>query len=103
VTYVVATPLLLLWLGPMLKTEVFPSGQSIKLSVRLLGPVGTRIELTERYTKKVLDIISREAGPDNVEISICYVGTQPPNFALSNVYIWTSGPKKRLLLSSLEA
>ncbi|MBA4074011.1 MAG: acriflavin resistance protein [Cyanobacteria bacterium PR.023] len=102
VTYIVATPALLLWLGPMLKTEVFPTGNPSSFQIRLIGPVGTRIELTEKYTKKVLDIISRAAGPDNVEISICYVGTQPPNFALSNVYIWTSGPQEALMLIALK-
>jgi multidrug efflux pump subunit AcrB len=101
-TYLVATPALLLWLGPMLKTEVFPMGNPSSFQIRLVGPIGTRIELTEKYTKKVLDIISREAGPDNVEISICYVGTQPPNFALSNVYIWTSGPQEALMLVALK-
>lgn len=49
----------------------------------------------------MLDIIEKEAGPGNVEISICYVGTQPPNFAVSNVYIWTCGPQEALLLVSL--
>ncbi|MFA7336521.1 MAG: efflux RND transporter permease subunit [Candidatus Obscuribacterales bacterium] len=100
--YVVATPLILLAIGPQLKTEVFPVGNPSSFQLRLLGPVGTRIELTERYTKRVLDIIRKEAGPENVEISICYVGTQPPNFAVSNVYIWTCGPQEALLLVSLK-
>ncbi len=100
--YLIATPLILLVVGPQLKTEVFPAGNPSSFQLRLLAPVGTRIELTERYTKRMLDIIQKEAGPDNVEISICYVGTQPPNFAVSNVYIWTCGPQEALLLVSLK-
>lgn len=100
--YVIATPLMLLAVSPQLKTEVFPAGNPSSFQLRLLGPVGTRIELTERYTKKILNIIEKEAGPGNVEISICYVGTQPPNFAVSNVYIWTCGPQEALLLVSLK-
>ena len=86
---------------PFLKTEIFPTGNPRSFQMRLKAEPGTRIELTEEYTRKVLELINKEAGSGNVEVSICYVGTQPPNFGVSNVYIWTSGPQEAVLLVAL--
>jgi multidrug efflux pump subunit AcrB len=83
---------------PFMKTEIFPLGNPSSFQLRLRAPTGTRIELTEEYTKKVLAIIAQQVGPKNIDISIGYVGTQPPNFGISNVYIWTSGPQEAVLL-----
>ncbi|MBK9770588.1 MAG: efflux RND transporter permease subunit [Candidatus Obscuribacter sp.] len=59
------------------------------------------MEITERYTQKALNVITRQIKEKNLDISISYVGTQPPNFAVSNVYIWTSGPQEAVLLVSI--
>lgn len=101
-TYVGAIGLLLALITPTLKTEVFPTGNPSSFQLRLSAPAGTRMELTEQYTKKILQLIDQEVGADKVDISICYVGSQPPNFAVSNVYIWTSGPQEALMLVSLK-
>ncbi|MBX9722932.1 MAG: efflux RND transporter permease subunit, partial [Candidatus Obscuribacterales bacterium] len=87
---------------PFLKTEIFPTGNPKSFQMRLKAPTGTRIEVTEAITKKALDLISRTVGAKNVDVSICYVGTQPPNFGISNVYIWTSGPQEAILLVALK-
>lgn len=93
-----ATIAILLFLTvPFLKTEIFPGGNPKSFQMRLKAQTGTRIEITEETTRKVLGLIDKEAGPGNVEVSICYVGTQPPNFGISNVYIWTSGPQEAVL------
>jgi multidrug efflux pump subunit AcrB len=47
-------------------------------------------------------MISDEVGQENVEISISYVGSEPPSYAISNVYIWTSGPQEAVLLVAFE-
>ncbi|MBX9569715.1 MAG: efflux RND transporter permease subunit [Candidatus Obscuribacterales bacterium] len=100
--YLLLAGLSLVLFFPRLKTEIFPTGNPSSFQLRLATKPGTRAELTESYTKKFLEIVANEAGPQNVEISICYVGTQPPNFAVSNVYIWTSGPHEALVLVSLK-
>lgn len=92
----------LLSVSPLLKTEVFPVGNPGSFQMRLSAPAGTRVELTEKYVKEVLALVSQTAGSDNLEISICYVGTQPPNFGVSNVYIWTAGPQEAIILVSLK-
>lgn len=96
--YIICISLILGLLVPTLKTEIFPTGNPSSFQLRLSAKPGTRAEITETYTKKLLEMIAAQAGPQNIEISICYVGTQPPNFAVSNVYIWTSGPQEALIL-----
>lgn len=86
---------------PTLGSEIFPAGNPSGFQLRIKAPAGTRFERTEELAQKVLKTISEEAGPENVEISIGYVGTQPPSYAVSNVYIWTSGPQEGVLLISL--
>jgi len=87
---------------PMLGREIFPAGNPKGFQLRLKAPVGTRFERTEEIAKDVLQTISDEVGADNEEVSIGYVGTQPPSYAVSNVYMWTSGPQEAVLLVSFK-
>ncbi len=100
--YTLVITALLVVVVPTLKTEIFPMGNPSSFQLRLAAPAGTRMEITERYTQKALQIISDEVGEKNLDISISYVGTQPPNFAVSNIYIWTSGPQEAVVLVSLK-
>lgn len=86
------------FLYPTLGSEIFPAGNPKGFQLRLKMPVGTRFEKTEEVTRKVLDIIGQEAGNGKVEVTIGYVGTQPPSYAVSNLYMWTSGPQEAILL-----
>ena len=40
---------------------------------------------------------------DNVEVSIGYVGTQPPTYAIANVYMSTSGPHEAVYFYLLKS
>ncbi len=102
ISYTLASIALLYFIVPTLKTEIFPMGNPSSFQLRLTAPPGTRIEVTEQYTQKALQIITDQVGEKNLDISISYVGTQPPNFAVSNVYIWTSGPQEAIVLVSLK-
>ncbi len=86
---------------PFLANEIFPTGNATSFQLRLKTSAGTRIEQTEALTKQALDIIKRDAGAQNVETTIAYVGTQPPSYAISNVYMWTSGPQEAVVLVAL--
>jgi multidrug efflux pump subunit AcrB len=88
---------------PTLGSEIFPAGNPKGFQLRLKLPVGTRFEKTEEVAKQVLDMINEEAGgKQNVEVTIGYVGTQPPSYAVSNLYMWTSGPQECVLLVEYE-
>lgn len=89
---------ILLWTNyHFLGQEIFPKVNTGQLQVRLRMPVGTRIERTEDNTKKVLGIIEKEAGKDNVDITSAYVGLQPTTYAINSIFTWTSGPHEAIL------
>ncbi len=82
--------------------EIFPQVNAGQFQLRLRAPTGTRIEETERITKEALDIISREAGKNNVAITSAFVGTQPPSYPINTIYLWTSGPQEAVILVKLK-
>jgi multidrug efflux pump subunit AcrB len=76
--------------------EIFPKANTGMLLVRLRMPVGTRIERTEYFTKKLLEIADKESG-NNISISSAYVGQQPATYAINSIFTWTGGPHEALL------
>jgi multidrug efflux pump subunit AcrB len=89
-------------LGPLLGREIFPRVETGQFQVRFRAPTGTRVEATERIALKVLDVIREEAGPNNVAITLGYVGTQPPSYPINTIYLWTSGPHEGVLNVALK-
>jgi len=47
-------------------------------------------------------VIKREVGPDNVDISLGFVGTQPPNYPINTIYLWSSGSEEAVLQVQLK-
>jgi multidrug efflux pump subunit AcrB len=88
--------------GSSLGTEIFPTVDTGQLQLHLRAPAGTRIERTEQIALQTLDAIKREVGPDNVEISLGFVGTQPPNYPINTIYLWSSGSEEAVLQVQLK-
>src|SRR5260221_1011296 len=88
--------------GGALGTEIFPLVDTGQLQLHLRAPAGTRIERTEQIALQTLDAIKREVGPDNVEISLGFVGTQPPNYPINTIYLWSSGSEEAVLQVQLK-
>jgi multidrug efflux pump subunit AcrB len=65
------------------------------------APTGTRVERTELVLQKALDTINAEAG-GNVDISLGFVGIQPPSFPVNVIHLWTSGPHEAVLTVALK-
>ncbi|MHB2025897.1 MAG: efflux RND transporter permease subunit [Elusimicrobiota bacterium] len=82
--------------------SIFPRVDTGQFRLRLRTPTGTSIENTEAATLKALGIISREAGPSNIESSIGYVGVQPTSFPVNLIYLWTSGPHEAIMEIALK-
>jgi multidrug efflux pump subunit AcrB len=70
--------------------------------LRLRAPTGTRIERTELIELRALDLIKRELGPQNVEISTAFIGVQPASYPINTIYLWTSGPQEAVMLVALK-
>jgi multidrug efflux pump subunit AcrB len=87
---------------PRMGTEIFPDANAPLVRVRLRVPTGTRIEQTERNVLKALELIKREAGPNNVEITSDFMGVQPPSYPVNLIHLFTSGPGEAIIQVSLK-
>ncbi len=84
-------------LGSLLGVEIFPQADTGQLQFRLRAPAGTRIEQTEAIARETLEFIRREVGPENVAISLGYVGVIPSSYPINAIYLWTSGPEEAVM------
>ncbi len=101
-TYLVLTLLVVLLLGPRLGNEIFPKVDEGQFQLRMRELTGTRIEATEKTALAVLKIIKEEVGADNIEISLGFVGVQPPNFSINTIYQWSGGPEEAVMQIQLK-
>jgi multidrug efflux pump subunit AcrB len=101
--YAVVALLIVGLLGPTLAEEIFPSSASTQFRLRMDGPDGTRVAVTEALVDKVLAAITREAGTDSLETTLGYVGTQPSSYPINTVFLWTTGPQQAIINVGLKA
>jgi multidrug efflux pump subunit AcrB len=101
-SYLAICGLVIVVVGSALGTEIFPAVDAGQFQLRLRAQPGTRIDRTEQITLQVLEAIKREVGPDNVEISLGFVGTPPPNYPINAIYLWSSGPEEATLQVQLK-
>jgi multidrug efflux pump subunit AcrB len=84
-------------LGPRLGQELFPNIGATQFRLRFDAPIGTRAEDTEILVSRVLNQIQQAAGPQNVAISLGYVGTQGASYPINTVFLWSSGPHEAIM------
>jgi multidrug efflux pump subunit AcrB len=100
--YLVAA-LTIAWLaGRQLGREIFPTVDAGQFQLRLRAPTGTRIEVTEQLAIEALDAIKNNVGPDNVAISLGYVGLIGSSYPINTIYLWMSGPEEAVLRVALK-
>ena len=73
-----------------------------QFQLRFRAPAGTKFESTERLAGDVLDEIKRAAGPDNVDITLGYVGVQPSSYPINTIFLWTGGSHEGVLQVALK-
>jgi multidrug efflux pump subunit AcrB len=94
--------LMIAWIGfKKSGTEIFPKVDAGQMQVRLRLPSGTRIERTEDATKKVLSVIDSLVGKDNVAITSAYIGLHGQSYAISPIFLYTSGPHEAVIKLNL--
>ena len=101
--YLVISGAIVVIVGGALGTEIFPSADSGQIQIRLRAPTGTRVERTERMALQVLDTVAEAVGPENVQASLGFVGSQPPSYPVNLIHLWTSGPHEAVMLISTTA
>lgn len=89
------------WIAPQLGRSVFPTVDAGQFRLRMRAPDGTHIEKSEALAKQTLKIISEVLGPENVELTLGYVGMIHSNFPVNAVYQWSRGPEEAILYVDL--
>jgi multidrug efflux pump subunit AcrB len=84
-------------------TALFPKTDTGQTQIRLRLPVGYRLERTEDATRKLLEVVDKIAGKENVVITSAFIGTQPSSFPVNYIHLWTSGPHESVTKVKLKA
>jgi len=100
--YTVITIGIVVAVGLTLGREIFPAGGVSQFQLRFRAPAGTKFESTERLATDVLDEIKQVVGPDNVEITLWYVGVQPSSYPINTIFLWTGGSHEGVLQVALK-
>ena len=101
--YLVVTVGVVIAVGMSLGREIFPPSGVKAFQLRFRAPAGTKFESTERLGRDVLDVIRDTAGPDNVDITLGYVGVQPSSYPINTIFLWTSGSHEGVLQVALRS
>jgi multidrug efflux pump subunit AcrB len=95
--YLGVTALIVVGIGGRLGRELFPGVDAGQFQLRVRPPQGTHYELTRQVAQKALEVIAAEAGPENIDITMGYVGANPPQFTINMAYLWSRGPDDSML------
>jgi multidrug efflux pump subunit AcrB len=101
VAYLVVSVGVVVIVGTALGREIFPPSGVKAFQLRFRAPAGTKFESTERLGRDVLDVIRDTAGPDNVDITLGYVGVQPSSYPINTIFLWTGGSHEGVLQVAL--
>ena len=90
-SYLGACVLVLLTIGLQVGNELFPQIDSGQFVIRFRPPPGSSFELTRELAVKWLEEIEKEAKPENIKITMGYVGQVAPNFGINNMALFMRG------------
>src|SRR5882724_6592180 len=99
--YLAAAVILIVLVGRLLGVEIFPTVDIGQMALRVRAPAGTRVENTEQLALRVLDLIKREVGSNNVALTMGLVGVHAPNYPINLIYLWNGGPEEAWLAMQL--
>lgn len=89
------------YIAPRLGKSVFPVVDAGQFRLRMRAQDGTHISKSEALAKQALAIVSDELSPENIKLTLGYVGMIPSNFPVNAVYQWSRGPEEAILYVSL--
>jgi multidrug efflux pump subunit AcrB len=100
--YLAAAVLLIAVIGGRLGMDIFPVVDAGEFRLRMRAPEGTHFDKTEELALEALDTISKRVGPDNIALTLGYVGTIPSAYPINAVYQWSRGPEEAILRIALK-
>ncbi len=93
---------LVLWLAyTQVGREIAPNVDSGNFQLRIRAPSGTRLRVSEQITREALKVINDVVGPENVDISVSYIGVTAPTYTVNAIFQWTGGTDSALARVSL--
>jgi multidrug efflux pump subunit AcrB len=90
--YVGVCAAVLLGLGPLLGTELFPQVDAGEFVVRFRAPPGSSFEITRQIWARSLQVMQEEAGAGNVDFAMGFAGQMPPVYSMNNLILFMRGP-----------
>jgi multidrug efflux pump subunit AcrB len=81
--------------------DKLPKSNAGQLQLRVREPDGTKLEITERTVKGILDIIGQNVD-NKVAISSAFIGPVSPNYGHSNLYVFNSGSQEGVIQVQLD-
>ena len=99
--YLLGTGAILYFVGGGLGTDIFPRVDTSSLQMRVRAPSGTRVERTELIAQQVLNAVGEIVGPENVQKTIAFVGTQQSSWPVNLIFLWTGGSHEALMRIAL--
>ncbi len=99
--YIIIISGLALFLLLSIGRDVLPKVNSGQLQLRIRAVEGTRIERTEEKLIKVLSVLEKLVGKENISVTSAYVGQHPGLFSSSPIYLFMSGPHEAVLQVNL--
>ena len=100
--YLAGCTLIIVFVGRGLGTEIFPRVDAGQLQLRLRAPAGTQVDGTEAAALQALDIIKREAGSNNVDITLGFVGVHGASYPINLIYLWNGGSEEGVVQVQLK-
>jgi len=100
--YLLGAALVIVLVGRQLGIEIFPDVDTGQMAIRLRAPAGTKVENTEQIALKVLDLIKREVGSNNVALTMGLIGVHAANYPVNLIHLWNGGPEEGWLAVQLK-
>jgi multidrug efflux pump subunit AcrB len=100
--YITICAALIIFVGRLLGTEIFPRVEAGQLQLRFRAPAGTHVTGTEAIAVRALEIIKNEIGPENVAITLGFVGVHAPSYPINLIYLWNGGSEEGVLQVQLK-
>ncbi len=100
--YLALAAAVIVFIGRQLGTEIFPWVDAGQLQLRLRAPTGTHVDGTEAIALRALDIIKNEVGPENVEITLGFVGVHASSYPINLIYLWNGGSEEGVVQVQLK-
>ena len=95
--YLFGTIAIIVGIGRLLGTEVFPRSESPELQLRLRAAPGTSIDGTEAVLLKTLNTVKDTVGDQNVRFSLGFVGLHGSSYPINYLYLWDGGTEEGVL------